>query len=725
MSAAARLHANEGDFQRDLENWRRHETQTLQHRLKPVIEAEVEKWRENRYNELLAKAAQEAESLASIHAAQSRSRAKTRGGPPQSPTPRRDNSTLGKRNLTEASDDDSEMDTTDETHRRAQPSPPPTPSDPLLANIASIFDQRLAPIIQRISTLENKSSHSSPSAPGPPPQGTANSPAPLTNLSNNLPPNLPPPSAPQTPFIPVSRSKKKGSTLAPVGGWSRILLTGIPTSDNAGKIHSEADLETTLRLNPVLERIQFVMPPRWLLRPDDISKKYAALTFSVHDPNGSLTKEILQSPIGAFGARPSPVASNPAHPSANVPAATDSATRQATQAVNSNETHASTAAKPDTMPSTSPAPTAPDSASLDATLLTPTPLPPMYNVRIMSVNMCRSNVLTHALLASEPPADIILIQEPWQGSLTPLELHLPRHQRPRQHPAKVMAYSFANRLDLVSHPSLLILEVIMGEDRFFITNVYHDVKDPSCRLSLFNLELDPLTPALYIGDFNTHSPTWSPPGILRSSWAHDLEDWAALNLLDLLNTPGVPTRFGEGGPDRRQRDSTINLAWANAAAAQADLFHDFLVDRDIALGSDHAALLVTFFVPDDVQTTGPPPLLGFKIDLEQHEEWLHHFPTRALPQLLTPENIDTEADTLYVDIGVASEMAFDKRRPFSPPQSPGGTRNAARSLQTSAPPTTRTVATSADLSRKPPLKQNATGPTRSSPMQKETLSGSS
>ena len=312
----------------------------------------------------------------------------------------------------------------------------------------------------------------------------------------------------------------------------------------------------------------------------------------------------------------------------------------------------------------------------------------------MSVNMRRSNVLTHALLASEPPADIILIQEPWYdqvgvrrsdsdpagsntlgGVASPLWNYIyPGIKDLGNTRAKVMAYSrksntrftVANRLDLVSHPSLLILEVIMGEDRFFITNVYHDVKDPSCRLSLFNLELGPLTPALYIGDFNTHSPTWSPPGIPRSSWAHDLEDWAALNLLDLLNTPGVPTRFGEGGPDRRQRDSTIDLAWTNAAAAQADLFHDFIVDRDIALGSDHAALLVTFFVPDDVQTAGPPPLLGFKIDLEQHEEWLHHFPTRALPQLLTPENIDTEADTLYVDIGVASEMAFDKRRPFSP-----------------------------------------------------------
>ena len=91
-------------------------------------------------------------------------------------------------------------------------------------------------------------------------------------------------------------------TLAPVGGWSRILLTNIPTSNSDGKIYSEAELEAALRLNPVFEGIQFVMPPRWLLRPEDIKSNYASLTFSVHDPEGTLTKSILQAPIGAFGA---------------------------------------------------------------------------------------------------------------------------------------------------------------------------------------------------------------------------------------------------------------------------------------------------------------------------------------------------------------------------------------------------------------------------------------
>jgi hypothetical protein len=213
--------------------------------------------------------------------------------------------------------------------------------------------------------------------------------------------------------------------------------------------------------------------------------------------------------------------------------------------------------------------TTPDSKSPDATCQ-PTLNPfLMSNIHIMSVNMCHSNVLTHALLASDPPADIILIQEPWYGHIgtrwsdtdpvgtntlggvaSPLwNFIYPGLVNPGTTWAKVMAYSrktnpiftVSNCLDLVSHPSLMTLEVIVGDDHFLITNVYHDTNDPTCLQTLFDTEFDPTTPAIFIGNFNTHSPTWSPLGLPRSRWAHTVEDWAALNLLDLLNPPGVPT----------------------------------------------------------------------------------------------------------------------------------------------------------------------------------------
>ena len=74
--------------------------------------------------------------------------------------------------------------------------------------------------------------------------------------------------------------------LAPVGGWSHLLLNNVPTSNNIGEIHTQMELEEALRLNPILSKVQFVMPPRWLLCPEDIIRNsYAAVTFSIHDPD--------------------------------------------------------------------------------------------------------------------------------------------------------------------------------------------------------------------------------------------------------------------------------------------------------------------------------------------------------------------------------------------------------------------------------------------------------
>jgi len=59
-----------------------------------------------------------------------------------------------------------------------------------------------------------------------------------------------------------------------------------------------------------------------------------------------------------------------------------------------------------------------------------------------------------------------------------------------------------------------------------------------------------------------------------------------LDFLDLLNIPGTCTRFGEGSHDRRQWDTTIELAWINTVAAQDDLFHKSLVNLGASLASD-------------------------------------------------------------------------------------------------------------------------------------------
>lgn len=68
-----------------------------------------------------------------------------------------------------------------------------------------------------------------------------------------------------------------------------------------------------------------------------------------------------------------------------------------------------------------------------------------------------------------------------------------------------------------------------------IINYYHHVVDKRPHLQhLLTLPL-PDRPLLLCGDFNTHSPCWSPPELPTSPWAHTLEDWLDTgNLISLI-----------------------------------------------------------------------------------------------------------------------------------------------------------------------------------------------
>src|SRR5258707_5639609 len=103
-----------------------------------------------------------------------------------------------------------------------------------------------------------------------------------------------------------------------------------------------------------------------------------------------------------------------------------------------------------------------------------------------------------------------------------------------------------------------------------------------------NLNINAMVPTLVVGDFNTHSSTWSPPNVPRSSWVGQVEEWAATNLLTLANNPGEITRRGA----EHECDSVINLVWYNKAAVQKGTFTNLHVDWEGSLGSDHARLQI-------------------------------------------------------------------------------------------------------------------------------------
>ncbi len=316
--------------------------------------------------------------------------------------------------------------------------------------------------------------------------------------------------------------------------------------------------------------------------------------------------------------------------------------------------------------------------------------------------MCKCNAATHALLNSDTNSNLFLIQEPWfdtigtarndtahqgvdvlGGVTSPgweiLYPAIPKGQRP-----KVMAYACKQAvnplfdppftivpcLDISSHPCLQVLDIIFDNETWRIINFYNDVQDKSCLQTLMSLEVDAVTPTLITGDFNTHSHTWSPPNVPRSSWAGKLEDWAAANLLTLANNPGKITRRGAD----HEHNSVIDLVWFNEAAVQKSTFSGLRVDWEGSLGSDHTLLHILGHTQEAAKQTTLNDQLGFIVDPEHKEEWLRAFKARSLPLILpltpTTKEVEQAAAGFFDDIQSTNEEIFHRHCPFHPKAAP-------------------------------------------------------
>src|SRR6202789_405433 len=330
----------------------------------------------------------------------------------------------------------------------------------------------------------------------------------------------------------------------------------------------------------------------------------------------------------------------------------------------------------------------------------------MYSVKILWVNARRSNPRLHAILNSNKHADIILVQEPWFNRIGTVRTEFDPEGTdtfgtvanplwdvlyPKYNPGercKVVAYrrisstSFTviNRLDLASNYHTLTIDIHTDTETFRIYNIYHDAHTADTgnetdrasretRLRSLNyitsLEIDPLVPTVIGGDFNTHARAWSPPDVRQSTWAIDIEEWAIAQGLDLLNTPGIPTRRG----DRRQRDTTIDLIWINEAAIHDDTFQNMEIDFTASLGSDHAGLWLTHYTLQAIDHAPPhnwlPP---YTIQDAAKEAWINKFRADAhLPAPTTdPAEIEAESIRLSSHIEDTSITIFEQRREYNP-----------------------------------------------------------
>ena len=326
-------------------------------------------------------------------------------------------------------------------------------------------------------------------------------------------------------------------------------------------------------------------------------------------------------------------------------------------------------------------------------------------VNIASVNMCRRNAVTHALLHSSPVDQVILIQEPWFNRIGTTrkddekegvdvlggvnspgwEIHYPSIDGGKR--AKVMAYTrkrsweginspafftASSRLDLCTHPCVMILELSFDRATWRIINFYNDVNDHSALDALLSLDLDPLIPTLVTGDFNTHSRSWSPENITPSPWAERVEEWAVSNLLVLANEPGKITRRGVG----HQRSSTIDLTWYNDAAVEDATFSNWVLDWEGSLGSDHALTRVqgSLLKPSQAPQEGTRDL-GYVLDEENGAKWCQHFKAALgspapLPGKPTAAQVDELAKHTHEAMQLAMASSMKPREPYHPKSAP-------------------------------------------------------
>jgi hypothetical protein len=286
----------------------------------------------------------------------------------------------------------------------------------------------------------------------------------------------------------------------------------------------------------------------------------------------------------------------------------------------------------------------------------------------------------HALLNDNQGEDVLFVQEPWfnpvgtarcdtmyqgkdvlGGAAHPKwRLAYPSFTNGQR--AKVMTYVRTHdrslifrknhcqmivRNDLAAHPCILISDFRVGTYYWRVLNFYNDVADPSALSSLLDLDLDATIPTLIIGDFNLHSTSWSPMGWATSSGSHRLEEWMATQTFTLLNKPRFPTRMGEGGV----RNSTIDLAWSNMAAAMQGTFFGAEVDFGASMGSDHALIRVIASTPIHLTRTPEDRTNRFNTDIDAKawEEWnrILRFELPPLLPILSTLDIDRRVDDIY------------------------------------------------------------------------------
>jgi hypothetical protein len=90
--------------------------------------------------------------------------------------------------------------------------------------------------------------------------------------------------------------------LSPLMGWTRLLAHGIPTwNDINYKVFGPEALLREVKALPGLKKAHLAMPLQWLKPVERIKSNYSTITFTISDPDSTITSKLLTERTALFG----------------------------------------------------------------------------------------------------------------------------------------------------------------------------------------------------------------------------------------------------------------------------------------------------------------------------------------------------------------------------------------------------------------------------------------
>ena len=304
------------------------------------------------------------------------------------------------------------------------------------------------------------------------------------------------------------------------------------------------------------------------------------------------------------------------------------------------------------------------------------------NLLILSVNVNRQPSALITILETTD-ASILLIQEPSWGRLVPkksdedpegVEVHgtcshpkwrtilpITTDEDPVPHVAIFLRTTFTDAATYSIIPdansySCLGLRLDLVDDPIIIINYYHHVinKRPNLR-HLLSLPI-PDGPLLLCGDFNTHSPLWSPPDLPTSPWAPTLETWLDDNSLMSLVPEGSITRRSTTGRDSTLDHIFVNMTFLGNPSFPATCSISF--ERSIS--SDHAALFIN--LPLTPLPSTQTPQTGWIIEDQMEQDWKRAFAVFPRPLITDIPSLTRASEDLITLTHATCDKFFSRKK---------------------------------------------------------------